>query len=197
MWCPRSSLPPNHGRYPQIMQPSQHTNYASHGRRQSISITSYPVAPLPVDTNSLHPYYQPPPQRNISLQARPSIGNTQGTQYPYMSPMHQQQQQYQQQQQQQEGKGRRRQPGMTHSFSAPWDGYGGSQSKPPTPRLQQRSGTRSNGRPSMRDVVRVSAPQDLDGDVFEDDHGACVDVSWGSCSTTAPPFFFSSFLASP
>ncbi|KAL0638629.1 hypothetical protein Q9L58_002355 [Maublancomyces gigas] len=64
---------------------------------------------------------------------------------------------------------------MTHSFSAPWNGYGGSQSKPPTPRPQQRSGVRSNGRPSMQDAVRVSAPQNIDGDFSEDDYELCVD----------------------
>lgn len=182
----RDPLPPGHGRYLRTMQ---HHTYTSHGRRQSI--TSYPVNPR-IDT---HPYYQSSPQRNVSLQAYPNLSNTQSTEYPYMSPMRQQQQQ-QQQQDAFQGQGQRRSMGMTHSFSAPWDGYRGSQSKPPTPRPQQRSGRKSNVRPSMQDAVRVSAPQDLDGDVFDDDYETCVDVSWSRNHVVAAPLPLPSFLTS-
>lgn len=39
----------------------------------------------------------------------------------------------------------------------------------------------------MRDAVRVSAPQNLDGDFSEDDYEACVDVSWRINDVAALP----------
>lgn len=39
----------------------------------------------------------------------------------------------------------------------------------------------------MQDTVRVSAPQDLDGDVFDDDYETCVDVSWSRNHVAAAP----------
>lgn len=42
----------------------------------------------------------------------------------------------------------------------------------------------------MQDIVRVSAPQDLDGDVYEDGYEACVDVSWGRSRAVALPHLF-------
>lgn len=39
-------------------------------------------------------------------------------------------------------------------------------------------------RPSMKDLVKISAPQDLDGDVFEDDYEGPRDVSWNIFDNT-------------
>lgn len=48
----------------------------------------------------------------------------------------------------------------------------------------------------MQDAVRVSAPQDLDGDIFDDDYETCMDVSWSRNYVAAEPLPLPLFLLS-